>query len=267
MAAKSLSVTTEAGKRPCWWTPRKSSTSRAAGQRRRAEPLGQFAVAARAAEAVRRERLAARLDHRRVRRLGDVQLRGADGGLGELTAVVDADAVLVGHAAADVSLDGDAGHDEQRQEGDDRGTVVHAVAMPAHDPVRRGGDGEDRHGDAEPEMHVAEAEVLPTQCRLRLAPDEQARETRGRDADDRRAERPRFGTDDRRAATSGPTQEVEDREERDRDDRQVRGGAVQLGEVGHRRSLPTGGSRFGKGLRHVAATSLRPDTIGRWPGC
>ena len=56
----------------------------------------------------------------------------------------------------------------------------------------------------------------------------------------------------------GAPQEVQDREQRDRDDREMRRGAVQLGEVRHRRSIPSGGSRNGKGERPLSAGAVGP---------
>jgi hypothetical protein len=161
-------------------------------------------------------------------------------GLRHLPTAVDPDPVLVGHAPAQVALDRNPYNNEHGEYWDDHRPVILAAPPAAAPPVDGGQHRQDRDGDPEPEVRVAQTEVLAAQRRLGLAPDEQARRAGGGDAGHGRTQRPRLGTHHRRSPAPRTAQEVQEREERDRDDREMGGGAVQLGEVRHGRQHPEG---------------------------
>jgi hypothetical protein len=204
----------------------------AAREARAAQALGLVAVTARAAKPAARERLPARRGRSGPLREGDVELADAAGGLGELASGVDADAVVVGHAATEVAL-GEDRHEREQASGQERMPVSVPVLLDASEPPA--GDDEDDRGDAdaEPEVQGADAERMAAQLGLRLAPDEQAGGAGEDGAGDGAADDPGFGPHQRVAAEVGAPAEQHDHVERDDDDRQVRGGAVQLGEMRH----------------------------------
>ena len=82
-------------------------------------------------------------------------------------------------------------------------------------------------------MHRADAERVAAQLGLRLAPDEQASRAGEHGARDGAADDPRLGPHERVAAEVGAPAQQHDHVERDGDDREVRGGAVELGEMRH----------------------------------
>ena len=80
---------------------------------------------------------------------------------------------------------------------------------------------------------VPSVNALPAQLGLRLAPDQQPGGAGEHGARDRAADDPRLGRHQRGAAEACAAAQQHDHVERDRDHRQVGGGAVELGEVRH----------------------------------
>jgi hypothetical protein len=100
---------------------------------------------------------------------------------------------------------------------------------------RQAVDAEDDHcdGDSEPAVHGADPERVPPQFGLRLAPDEQAGRAREHGARDGAADDPRLGPHERVAAEVGAPAQQHDHVQRDGHDREVGGGAVELGQMRH----------------------------------
>ena len=200
IAAKSRSVTTSRREQARAVDVAELLELGAAGEARAAQALGLVAVAARAAEPAARERLPARRGGRGALGQRDVELADAVGGLGELAAGVDADPVVVGHAAAQVALGEDRRRARAAPPASERVPVGVAVLLDAPEPPGRDAEDDQRDGDPEPEVHGADAERVAAQLGLRLAPDEQAGRAGEHGAGDGAADDPRLGPHERVAA-------------------------------------------------------------------
>jgi hypothetical protein len=140
--------------------------------------------------------------------------------------------MVVGHAAAQVALAEDR-HEREQASGEECAPVGVPVLLDVPEAPARDHQDDQGHGDPEPEVHGADAERVPPQLGLRLAPGEQPGHAGKQGADDRGGHDPRLGARERISAEARAPEEQHDHVDRDGDHRKVRGGAVELGEVRH----------------------------------
>ena len=133
----------------------------------------------------------------------------------------------------------------------------------AHD---RGADEDRGQREPEPEVRRPDPEVPAAQRRLRLAPDQQPRDAGEDEAGQGRAQQPRLDVPERPVVGAEAAQHQDDRVDRDGDDGEVGGRAVELGEVGHGAQSTRGRAKARQSRGRTAPSLAVPLPGGRHRG-